>query len=340
MVLEAQQRILLLGSGPSLPEEYRRAIDGLAIGPEQGSSAATALSGLRVISHAIAGDPVWANLRELALRHGLRASWSEPIRSDDGRVLGTFDVYFSETRRPDDLSLRLLEIGANLAGIAIEHQHAQMELRRTSHRERLLRDELDHRVKNNLTALISLIDLGTASHRDVKQFAATVKMRVIAMAAVHRLLSSRRWTGIELRRLLTELVPSEHVAAVHAAGPYVLVPPRQSTALGMVLQELITNSLKYGALSAAGGRVDVSWTASPAREDAGQNVDLLWRESGGPPINPASITTGLGTSLMDGLVRIELRGDVMLSFAPEGASHHFILHLDPIETASRIELGT
>ena len=105
----------------SLPDGYCQAIDGAEIGPAAGSCGTAAYTRVRVVVSDIATDPKWEAYRELALPHGLRACWSQPIFSrDGGRVLGTVANYSYRIREPAERSLRLLETAAWLAQIAIE----------------------------------------------------------------------------------------------------------------------------------------------------------------------------------------------------------------------------
>jgi len=113
------------GAAPSLPESYRRAIDGIAIGPSVGSCGTAAYLREPVIATDIAADPLWADYRELALEHGLRACWSTPIFASAGEVLGTFAMYYREPRGPDQRSLELIERVTHIAGIAIERRRAE-----------------------------------------------------------------------------------------------------------------------------------------------------------------------------------------------------------------------
>ena len=112
------------GAAPSLPAAYCRAIDGLAIGEGAGSCGTAAYRGQPVLVDDIANDPLWADYRDLALDYGLRACWSIPIRSADGRVLGTFGNYYREVRHPTALEQQLMQRSAYLLGLAIERdQH-------------------------------------------------------------------------------------------------------------------------------------------------------------------------------------------------------------------------
>ncbi len=107
------------GAGPSLPAPYRRAIDGVTIGPDVGSCGTAAFTRQPVVVHAIASDPRWVAYREVALRHGLLACWSAPILTADDECLGTFAMYYREQRRPDVREWRLLEAAVHVARLAI-----------------------------------------------------------------------------------------------------------------------------------------------------------------------------------------------------------------------------
>lgn len=130
------------GAGPALPKEYNQAIDGAKIGPSEGSCGTAAYRRQPVIVSDIATDSLWENYRQFALPHGLRACWSMPIASQDGRILGTFAIYYREPRTPDSEHLQLIAHATHLAGIAIERDHAQAELRAAENRYRTLVERL------------------------------------------------------------------------------------------------------------------------------------------------------------------------------------------------------
>ena len=129
LLLDAEGRRLWHGAGPSLPAAYMAAIDGGAIGPMAGSCGTAAYSNAAVYVEDIATDPRWAEYKHLALTHGLRACWSTPIHSADGRVLGTFAMYFRRPGVPREEHLALVEIGTQLASIAIERAQTERALR-------------------------------------------------------------------------------------------------------------------------------------------------------------------------------------------------------------------
>jgi len=117
------------GGAPSLPKTYNGAIDGLVIGPSEGSCGTAAYRGERVIVSDIATDPLWAKYRDLALSHSLRACWSTPILSSEKKVLGTFAMYYREPRSPTSQDFGLVELATHLVRIAVERDRAEQALR-------------------------------------------------------------------------------------------------------------------------------------------------------------------------------------------------------------------
>jgi signal transduction histidine kinase/ActR/RegA family two-component response regulator len=130
LLLERDERgpVLVLAAAPSLPIEYLRAVHRVPVGPGEGSCGTAAHRGARVIVADLATDPLWAAYRHLALPHGLRACWSEPIAGADGSILGTFAAYYAEVREPTVSETELLVTAARLTSIAIERARAREEL--------------------------------------------------------------------------------------------------------------------------------------------------------------------------------------------------------------------
>ena len=118
-------------AGPSLPKEWAQQMENLPIGPCAGSCGTAAYRGSPVIVSDIATDPLWdvPEHRSSALKHGLRASWSNPVLSSAGKVLGTFCMYYRETRRPNSRDLELIDLATDLVRIAIERDRAEDALR-------------------------------------------------------------------------------------------------------------------------------------------------------------------------------------------------------------------
>jgi PAS domain S-box-containing protein len=129
-------------AGPSLPKGWRQEMEKLPIGPCAGSCGTAAYRGSAVIVSDIATDPLWEvpEHRTAALSHGLRASWSNPILSSEGKVLGTFCIYERETRSPSTHDLELIEKATYLARVAIERDRAETDLRTSEQKYRDLID--------------------------------------------------------------------------------------------------------------------------------------------------------------------------------------------------------
>ena len=117
------------GAAPSLPDEYNSAIDGATIGPAAGSCGTAAYTKKTVIVSNIATDPLWADYRDLALRHGLQAGWSTPILCADDRVIGTFALYYRTARSPNDRERRLMTVWTKVVALGIRRKQAEEALR-------------------------------------------------------------------------------------------------------------------------------------------------------------------------------------------------------------------
>jgi formate hydrogenlyase transcriptional activator len=124
-LLSADGLHLQCAAAPSLPEAYCAAIDPLEIGPAVGSCGAAAYLRQPVFVSDTASDPKWAKFRGFALQNGLRAAWSSPIMSHDGKVLGTFDMHHREVRNPGPGEIHLIDYASHIAGIAIERHRSQ-----------------------------------------------------------------------------------------------------------------------------------------------------------------------------------------------------------------------
>lgn len=217
---------------------------------------------------------------------------------------------------------------ASLAADITQRRLDQQKLQESLRVQRLLLSELDHRVKNALSGLITMVDLTRSKAVTIDEFASAVRRRVEAMARVHAMLSQSRWTSLDLREIIEAMRPPEAPGHINLDGPDVRIPVRQATPLGMTVQELMSNSLKHGALSAAGGALAIRWgTDAHSDGQARRALWIDWRESGGPSVD-TSPDPGLGTSLIEGFCRFELGGDVELGYSPDGVRHTIRIVLD------------
>ena len=182
----------------------------------------------------------------------------------------------------------------------------------------LLMRELDHRIKNTLTLVLS-ISTRTASNTDtVQAFQKAFSGRIQALAATHNLLLDKSWTSLELRDVIvSELAPYIEEAAdqVTIEGLNVAVTPRAALAFGLVAHELATNAVKYGALSQQGGHVTVR-AIGRDNEKNGAFV-LEWRESGGPRVT-APERKGFGHTVIARSLQYSAGGGAEFDFDPSG----------------------
>lgn len=121
MLVSQDQTALVFSAGPSLPEEYICLLRSIPIGSAAGACGTAAYHGTPIIAEDITVHPLWESCAHIALKHGLRACWSQPIKGSTGRVLGTFAAYYREPRAPQEADLKLLERVSSIAALAIEH---------------------------------------------------------------------------------------------------------------------------------------------------------------------------------------------------------------------------
>ena len=157
--------------------------------------------------------------------------------------------------------------------------------KRVEERQRLLMAELDHRVKNILANLSAVARLSSVRAGSVKGFVEALDGRIQAMSRAHALLRQGNWNGAELAELAEDLLTpfrSGGESNIRIGGPRLVLSPKKAQAFALLLHELATNAVKYGALSRPGGSVEVSWTREGG-VGAGR-FRFVWREIGGPPV--------------------------------------------------------
>jgi len=134
MLVDRDRQHLSSTAGPSLPDEYLRAVNGVPVRDGAGSCGTAAMRNRPVYVSDVATDPLWTDYRELALSHGLRACWSIPIVSSRGQVLGTFAMYYPEPREPNPVDLELVEICIRTAALVIERKAVEQALQESEAR--------------------------------------------------------------------------------------------------------------------------------------------------------------------------------------------------------------
>jgi PAS domain S-box-containing protein len=196
------------------------------------------------------------------------------------------------------------------------------ERKEAEERQKLLIDELNHRVKNTLATVQSLATQTARGTDSPEAFRKAFEGRLIALSQAHDQLTRRHWKSADLRDIV-EGATSPHLAhsqkseeQIAIEGEPLTVTPRVALTLALGLHELTTNASKYGALSAPGGRIDVRWRVE-RRSSQKPLLWIEWRERGGPPVKTPE-RQGFGTRFIQGSVASELQGKAALDYDPAG----------------------
>lgn len=242
----------------------------------------------------LAGELEFYSMEKRFIRKDGRVIWisvrSSPVRSGDGQLLYVVRVVQDITER-----------------------------KAAEQRQKLLIDELNHRVKNTLATVQSLASQTARGAPTPQAFRERFEGRLIALSKAHDQLTVHHWESADLRELL-----SGSLAPYAGAGPErvvlrgedLVLRPRAVLTLAMAVHELTTNAAKYGALSVPGGSIEIRW--QPLRTDDGRPLLRIdWIEQGGPPVAEPQ-QRGFGSKLIEGSIAAELGGRARLAFAPEG----------------------
>lgn len=214
----------------------------------------------------------------------------------------------SEVRVAETLRATLIEVVLRLA------DEASAERQQASARQELLIAELNHRVRNILGLIRGLIRQSQATGGDIAEFVKVIDGRIHALARAHNQITDDHWGPAPIQALIDAEAAAfiDDGERIVTQGESVFLNPNAYSTLALVLHELVTNSNKYGALSAKGGRVTLSWHRNPAGD-----LILEWRESGGPQVSPPT-RKGFGTTIIDRSVPYDLGGTAQVDYDPKG----------------------
>jgi PAS domain S-box-containing protein len=250
------------------------------------------------------------------------ATWRSLMRAMDPANGGDYDVEYRTIGRDDRIERWIAAKGRaffdessqplRVVGATVditERKRAELHLR-------LMVNELNHRVKNTLATIQAISAQTFNAARSLPQAQEAFTARIMALAEAHDILTRENWEGAEMEDVLDRLRNLHGGPGCFVfSGPPVWLSPRMALSLSMALHELATNAVKYGALSAPGGKVRIEWTVTPGPD--GARLALTWTECGGPPVTIPT-RRGFGSRLIERCVASELSGKARIDFAPEG----------------------
>ena len=209
----------------------------------------------------------------------------------------------------------LMLISRLLTKQAVEDQRSLAWFSEQNSIRNSLTRELNHRVKNTLANVLSIVALTRRRADDVEEFADGLDGRIRALSATHDLLTQSEWGTTPIAAVVNaELAPYAYDGShsVRVEGPEVELAPNDALSLGLALHELATNASKYGALSTEDGQVSITWDLTPDKL-----ARIRWAETGGPAV-ASDRKRGFGMDLIEKIVAHELRNPVDLRFEPDG----------------------
>ncbi len=216
-----------------------------------------------------------------------------------------FEVWFTPVQDEEQVVI-------GISGVAVDiTRRYKLEQQQT-----IMMSELDHRVKNNIAAVMSLVGLSKGGADSIDEFTKTLDGRLHALSVAHSTLAKSHWSGAsmgDILRLTLDPYITGGIERLQFKGPDVELPGLLARPMCMVIHELATNAVKYGALSTPEGSLTIS-TELPAKSNL---VKITWLETGGPKIE-TKIKSGTGTSLLKGLVDHEMQGTITLNYLLEG----------------------
>lgn len=215
------------------------------------------------------------------------------------------------------LATRMTDAAGQVIGAAAIFRDIT-ERKRWEEHQRLLINELNHRVKNTLATVQSVASQTLRNASTMGDARKNLEERLFALSRAHNVLTDENWEGASLTSIVLEaMAPYRHEGEnrVQILGDDVRLSPQMALALAMALHELATNAVKYGALSNETGEIEISWAVSPGA--GGPHLHLAWTERGGPPV-AVPTHRGFGTRLIERSLAQELQGRVQLAFEPMG----------------------
>jgi light-regulated signal transduction histidine kinase (bacteriophytochrome) len=232
----------------------------------------------------------------------------------------------SETRVAETLRATLIEVVLRLA------DEASAERQQATARQELLIAELNHRVRNILGLIRGLIRQSAPASGSIEDFVKVIDGRIHALARAHNQITDDHWGPAPLQALVDAEIAAfvDQPGRIVITGEPVLLNPQAYSTMALVLHELVTNSIKYGGLSAAGGKIAIGWARNPSGD-----LELDWRELDGPPVRPPT-RQGFGTTIIERSVPYDLGGVASIEYDPAGVRAMFSIPARHVSEAKAV----
>jgi two-component sensor histidine kinase/CheY-like chemotaxis protein len=283
-------------------------------------------SAIRIVD--VAREPGLGAIRQALMDARVGGTLSVPA-TENGRIEA---LVFVNARHPRNWT----DFDVSTAEEVLKRTLGWMDRERAAERERIMMREIDHRARNALALVQSVIRLTLAE--DIDTYREKIEDRIAALARSHTLFSAQRWDRVELRALFEqELAPygGDSADRVRLDGPSGTVLAEEAQTLALLLHELTTNAVKHGSLAAPGGRLSVRWSV----EDA-TRLHVRWSETfAAPRPLPVANRQGFGSTLLSSVIEQQLRGRLSRSFGPAGFDCELEIPLATLVTSARAARG-
>lgn len=266
----------------------------------------------RVAVRNLRKDPQFSEIAAALRSYGVVAAVSTPVLDSGGNVLAMFSLYWLEEHEPNDRELRALDLCADLVGRHVERNVAAKALR---DREQLLMRELAHRGKNLVSVIQAIAARSLSGERTLDEARKVFIGRLGALANTYNTLTEAAPECADLHDIVSEGLKLLG-ERVDIGGPTVVLPAKNAQTLSLVIHELATNAAKYGALSAASGRIAVTWEFVK-NGSAEEQFRFNWSETGGPPAEQPA-RKGFGSVIITSVIGSELNCAPTMEYAQSG----------------------
>jgi PAS domain S-box-containing protein len=285
--------------------------------------------------HIPSGHVIWTEQEEqvfgLAPRSfgGHISNWAEHVLPEDAEAMNAdMAMAMAERRESYDFAFRIRRPDGEVRWIEGSSRFIYREdgtpermvgtnidatdRRRAEEHQRLLVNELNHRVKNTLAIVQGIAQQSFKGVEGAAAAKSAFEGRLAALSAAHNLLTRENWESASIANVIAEsMAPYAGGGRVEMIGPELKLMPKTAVSLALAVHELGTNAAKYGALSNGHGRVAIRWRST------GDRLSLVWQEVGGPPVSPPT-KRGFGTRMIERSLASELDGEVSIRFEPGG----------------------